>query len=36
MGGLEALAGEVPFLPAKASSPPVGSFIIHYPLSTIH
>jgi hypothetical protein len=35
--GLEALAGEVPPLPAKASSPAlVVSFIIHYPLSIIH
>jgi hypothetical protein len=31
--GLEALAGEVPPLPAKASSP---VSIIHYPLSIIH
>jgi hypothetical protein len=39
--GLEALAGEVPPLPAKASSPALfiihySLFIIHYPLSTIH
>jgi hypothetical protein len=32
--GLEALAGDVPLLPAKASSPAL--FIIHYPLSIIH
>jgi hypothetical protein len=32
--GLEALAGDVPALPAKASSPAL--FIIHYPLSIIH
>jgi hypothetical protein len=44
-GGLEALAGDVPPLPAKASSPPpylqilflhYSLFIIHYPLSIIH
>jgi hypothetical protein len=39
--GLEALAGEVPPLPAKASSPALSIihyslFIIHYSLSTIH
>jgi hypothetical protein len=32
--GLEALAGDVPLLPAKASSPALS--IIHYPLSIIH
>jgi hypothetical protein len=46
--GLEALAGEVPPLPAKAVRPALSIihyslfiihyslFIIHYPLSTIH
>jgi hypothetical protein len=36
--GLEALAGEVPPLPAKASSPALvfSLSIIHYPLSIIH
>jgi hypothetical protein len=33
-GGLEALAGEVSLLLAKASSPVLS--IIHYPLSIIH
>jgi hypothetical protein len=31
--GLEALAGEVPLLPAKASNP---LLFFYYPLSTIH
>jgi hypothetical protein len=44
-GGLEALAGKVPPLPAKASSPPpylqilflhYSLFIIHYSLFIIH
>jgi hypothetical protein len=39
--GLEALAGKVPLLPAKAASPALfiihySLFIIHYPLSIIH
>jgi hypothetical protein len=32
--GLEALAGEVPLLPAKASSPAL--FMVHYSLFIIH
>jgi hypothetical protein len=32
--GLEALAGDVPPLPAKASSP--AWFIVHYSLAIIH
>ncbi len=34
--GLEALAGEGGTSPAKASSPPLIFFTIHYPLSIIH
>jgi hypothetical protein len=34
--GLEALAGDVPLPPAKASSPALIYFIFHFPFSILH